>query len=155
MRTKCEAGGNEMTLSDTFDSSVYPGETDFSGKTCVIIGQGQTLDANGAGSFFYGSGAGSSLEVRGLILKNGKAQEGGAVYAGYGTNIEIHNSTFQANIASRFCIGGINLGQPCSSDSACPGANCCGEVSGRMINKRFPEVFLQFRAGLFMFMDPM
>jgi hypothetical protein len=72
MRTKCEAGGNEMTLSDTFDSSVYPGEIDFSGKTCVIIGQGQTLDAKDAGRFFYGNGTGSSLEVHGLVLKNGK-----------------------------------------------------------------------------------
>jgi hypothetical protein len=85
MRTKCEAGGNEVSLSDTFDSSVYPGEIDFSGKTCVIIGQGQTLDAKveevigqalRAGRFFYGSGTGSSLEVRGLVLKYGKAVSG-------------------------------------------------------------------------------
>jgi hypothetical protein len=31
------------------------------------------LDAKGAGRFFYGSGAGSSLELHGVILKNGNA----------------------------------------------------------------------------------
>jgi hypothetical protein len=76
MKTKCEAGGNEVSLSDSFDGSVYPGQINFSGQTCVIIGQGQTLDAKGAGRFFYGSGAGSSLEVHGLVLKNGKLVSG-------------------------------------------------------------------------------
>ena len=71
LKTLCEAGGNEVTLSDSFDASSYSGEIDFSGKTCVVKGQGQTLDAKGAGRFFYGSGAGSSLEVHGLVLKNG------------------------------------------------------------------------------------
>jgi hypothetical protein len=71
LKNKCEAGGNEVTLSDSFDASSYTG-IDFSGKTCVVKGQGQTLDAKGAGGFFYGSGAGSSLEVHGLVLKNGK-----------------------------------------------------------------------------------
>ena len=71
LKNKCEAGGNEVTLSDSFDASSYSGEIDFSGKTCVVKGQGQTLDAKGAGRFFYGSGAGSSLEVHGLVLKNG------------------------------------------------------------------------------------
>jgi hypothetical protein len=73
MKTKCEAGGNEVSLSDSFDGSVYPGQILFSGRTCVIIGQGQTLDAKAAGRFFYGEGAGSSLEVHGLVLKNGKS----------------------------------------------------------------------------------
>ena len=73
LKTKCEAGGNEVTLSDSFDASVYAGQIDFSGKTCVVIGHGQTLDAGKSGRFFYGSGAGSSLEVHGLVLKNGKA----------------------------------------------------------------------------------
>ena len=76
MKTKCEAGGNEVSLSDSFDSSGYPGEVVFSGKTCVIIGQGQILDAKGVGRFFYGKGAGSSLEVHGLVLRNGKVVSG-------------------------------------------------------------------------------
>jgi hypothetical protein len=74
LKTKCEAGGNEVTLSDSFDASVYAGQINFSGKTCVVIGHGQTLDAGKSGRFFYGSGAGSSLEVHGLVLKNGKAE---------------------------------------------------------------------------------
>jgi hypothetical protein len=73
LKTKCEAGGNEVTLSDSFDASSYAGEINFSGKTCVVIGQGQTLDAKKAGRFFSGRGAASSLEVHGLVLKNGHA----------------------------------------------------------------------------------
>ena len=79
LKIKCEAGGNEVTLSDSFDASSYSGQIDFSGKTCVVKGQGQTLDAKGAGRFFYGYGAGSSLEVHGLVLKNGKASVRGCV----------------------------------------------------------------------------
>jgi hypothetical protein len=75
LKTKCEAGGNEVTLSDSFDASVYAGQIDFSRKTCVVIGHGQTLDAGKSGCFFYGSGAGSSLEVHGLVLMNGNADE--------------------------------------------------------------------------------
>ena len=71
LKTKCEAGGNEVTPSDSFDASVYAGQIDFSGKTCVVISHGQTLDAGKSGRFFYGSGAGSSLEVHGLVLMNG------------------------------------------------------------------------------------
>jgi hypothetical protein len=78
MKAKCEAGGNEVTLAlgSSFDGREYPGEIDFSGKTCVVIGQGQILDAKGAGRFFIGKRAGSSLEVHGLILKNGNAVSG-------------------------------------------------------------------------------
>jgi hypothetical protein len=71
LKTLCEAGGNEVTLSNSFDASSYPGQIIFSGKTCVVKGQGKTLDAKEGGRFFYGSGAGSSLEVHGLVLKNG------------------------------------------------------------------------------------
>jgi hypothetical protein len=73
LKTLCEAGGNEVTLSDAFDASEYEGQIDFSGVTCVVRGQGQTLDAKGGGRVFYASDAGSSLEVHGLILKNGNA----------------------------------------------------------------------------------
>jgi hypothetical protein len=66
LKALCEAGGNEVALSDSFDASSYPGQITSSGKTCVVKGQGQALDAKGAGRFFYGSGAGSSLEVHGL-----------------------------------------------------------------------------------------
>jgi hypothetical protein len=71
LKTKCEAGGNEVALSDSFDASVYAGEINFSGKTCVVIGHGQTLGAGKSGRFFDIWGAGSSLEVHGLVLKNG------------------------------------------------------------------------------------
>jgi hypothetical protein len=73
LKTKCEAGDNEVTLSDSFDASSCAGEINFRGKTCVVIGQGRTLDAKNAGRFFAGNGAGSSLEVHGLVLKNGNA----------------------------------------------------------------------------------
>jgi hypothetical protein len=76
LKTMCEAGGNEVSLSDSFDGSVYSGHIDFSGKTCMIKGRGQILDANEGGRFFYGMGAGSSLEVHGLVLKNGKFSAG-------------------------------------------------------------------------------
>jgi hypothetical protein len=108
LKTKCEAGGNEVTLSSSFDGSVYPGQIDFSGKTCVIIGQGQTLDAiivrfglyaEGAGRFFYANQAGSLLEVHGLVLKNG--------YAGEST-----------------CTGGTNWGSGCNGSEDCPGSYC-------------------------------
>ena len=72
MKTQCEAG-YEVSLAQSFegDSASYPGEIDFSGKACVIRGNGKTLDAGGAGRFFTGSGTGSSLEVHGLTLRNG------------------------------------------------------------------------------------
>ena len=73
MKTQCEAG-YEVSLAQSFegDSASYPGEIDFSGKACMIRGNGKTLDAGGAGRFFTGSGRRSSLEVHGLTLKNGK-----------------------------------------------------------------------------------
>jgi hypothetical protein len=58
LKTKCEAGGNEVALSDSFDASSCAGQINFSGRTCVVIGQGQALDAKKAGRFFYGNGAG-------------------------------------------------------------------------------------------------
>jgi hypothetical protein len=71
----CEAGGgysgNAVALSESFDASEYAGQISFSRVTCVVKGQGQTLDAKGAGRIFYGSGAGSSLELHGVVLKNG------------------------------------------------------------------------------------
>jgi hypothetical protein len=88
LKTLCEAGGNVVTLSGSFGASEYADQPlsyegnhgyhqiDFSGVTCVVKGQGQTLDAKGAGGFFWGSGAGSSLELHGVILKNGNTAAG-------------------------------------------------------------------------------
>jgi hypothetical protein len=82
MKTQCEAG-HEVSLAQSFegDFASYPGEIDFSGKVCVIRGNGKTLDAGGnveanvltgkSGRFFTGTGTGSSLEVHGLTLRNG------------------------------------------------------------------------------------
>ena len=73
MKDLCEAGGNDVTLSESsFDASSYPGQIDFSGKSCIIWGSGQTFDLGGAGRFAYGHGSGSSLELHGLIIKNGR-----------------------------------------------------------------------------------
>ena len=108
MKTQCEAG-YEVSLAQSFegDSASYPGEIDFSGKVCVIRGNGKTLDAGGAGRFFTGSGTGSSLEVHGLTLRNARLrrqhrveQFGGAIYIKGGTLV-IYDSTFDANRAYR------------------------------------------------------
>jgi predicted outer membrane repeat protein len=107
LKTLCEAGGNEVTLTDSFVASSYTEQINFSGKACVVIGNGTTVDAGNRGRFFYGSGAGSSLEVHGLVLKNGYASTGngyastggGAVYAVGGANVEIYTCTFESNIA--------------------------------------------------------
>jgi hypothetical protein len=79
LKTLCEAGGNEVALTDSFDTSSYTEQIDFSGRTCVVIGHGKTLAAGKSGRFFYGSGAGSSLEVHGLVLKNGQDSVRGCV----------------------------------------------------------------------------
>ena len=73
LKSLCEAGGNDITLSQLFDASSYPGQIDFSGKSCVIRGSGQTFDMGKRGRFAYGSGSGSSLELHGLTIQNGKA----------------------------------------------------------------------------------
>jgi hypothetical protein len=75
LKLHCEAGGVEISLSDSFvgDAASYPGQIDFSGKVCVVQGNGKILDAGGTGRFFYGKGEGSSLVVHSLTLKNGKA----------------------------------------------------------------------------------
>ena len=77
LKSLCEAGGNDITLSQTFDASSYPGEINFSGKSCVIRGSGQTFDLNKTGRFLrrfaYANGAGSSLELHGLTIMNGQA----------------------------------------------------------------------------------
>jgi predicted outer membrane repeat protein len=119
MRTACEAGGEDVVLSSSFNAGSFPGETNFSGKVCVIRGQGQTLDAafdvsvGGSNSssvaatrLFSGSGAGSRLEIHGLTLKNGQTSSadstdsGGAIYA-YNADLKFYEVTFEANSASQ------------------------------------------------------
>jgi hypothetical protein len=75
LKNLCEAGGNVVTLTDTFDASSYTEQIDFSGKTCVVIGNGKTVDAGNRGRFFYAlaHAPGTSLEVHGLVLMNGNA----------------------------------------------------------------------------------
>ena len=87
MKTQCEAG-YEVSLAQSFegDSASYPGEIDFSGKVCVIRGNGKTLDAGGAGRFFTGSGTGSSLEVHDLTLRNGNVSDFKAVFLDFSVN---------------------------------------------------------------------
>jgi hypothetical protein len=74
LKELCEAGGNEASLSESFDASAYGGQISFSHVTCVVLkGQSQTLDAKRAGRIFYGSGTDSSLELHGVVLKNSNA----------------------------------------------------------------------------------
>ena len=73
LKTACEAGGGDVTLSKTFVAGAYPGEIRIPrGGTCVFRGKGQVLDARNAGRLFRVSGTGSSLEIHGLVLKNGR-----------------------------------------------------------------------------------
>jgi hypothetical protein len=87
MKTQCEAG-SEVSLAQSFegDSASYPGPINFSGKVCVIRGNGKTLDAGGAGGFFTGSGTGSSLEVHDLTLRNGNVSDFKAVFLDFFVN---------------------------------------------------------------------
>jgi hypothetical protein len=67
------------------------------------------VDAGNRGSFFFGCGAGSSLEVHGLVLTTGgpidvsgaalSIQEARAISAGLGANVEIYTCTFESNTA--------------------------------------------------------
>jgi hypothetical protein len=104
LKLHCEAGGFEISLSESFvgDAASYPGQIDFSGKVCVVQGNGKILDAGGAGHLFYGNGEGSSLVVHSLTLKNGLT----GIYVDSGAVLEIYDSSFIGNTAddvSRFC----------------------------------------------------
>jgi hypothetical protein len=109
MKTACGSSGT-VILSDDFVMGTYTptpspqsGGIDFSGKQLVIIGNNKTLDAGEKGRFFYGSGSGSSLEVRNVTMRNGKNTDifgnGGAISVYEGT-AEIYESTFDSNIAT-------------------------------------------------------
>jgi predicted outer membrane repeat protein len=98
----CACGGGSV-VGDS-----YPGEISVSDKTCVIHGNGKTLDAGGGGRIFKVTGTGSSLEVHNLALINGAGlgENGGAIYIKDGTLV-IRDSTFNANsVASSNGLGG-------------------------------------------------
>jgi predicted outer membrane repeat protein len=102
LKTQCEAGGVEVSLADSFAGS-YPGEIVLDeGSTCVIRGNGKTLDAKSGGRIFKVTGTGSSgtvLTIHRLTLENGLATDfGGAIYA-YGADVEIFSSEFKTNEA--------------------------------------------------------
>ena len=76
LKTACESGGGDVTLSKTFVAGAYPGEIRIPhGGTCVFRGKGQVLDARNAGRLFSVSDRDSSLEIHGLVLKNGQDRD--------------------------------------------------------------------------------
>jgi hypothetical protein len=77
LKIKCEEGGAIVSLAVSFPTvGSYPGEILVSaGKTCVIQGNGKTLDAGGGGPIFKVSDTGSSLQVHNLALINGAASD--------------------------------------------------------------------------------
>jgi predicted outer membrane repeat protein len=132
-------GGCTITLSDDFVMGSYSGEIDFSGKTITICAQGKVLDASGywySGLYFNGNGAGSLLELHDVVLQNGQSGScyggsnagsacssdancpgsvcygntgGGAIGAGDGAYVEIHDSSFRSNTApSGGAISAVN-----------------------------------------------
>ena len=107
IKTKCEeqepGGHAAISLDHTFEAGPYPGEIDFSNKSCAVDGGAppKTLDAGSAGRFFTGAGSFAHLELSGLILKGGSnCSGGGAILAvGVGARVEIHSSEFLGNQA--------------------------------------------------------
>jgi predicted outer membrane repeat protein len=111
MKTACGSSGT-VTVSDGFTMGMYTptlspqyGGIDFSGKQLVIIGNNKVLNAGEKGRFFYGSGSGSSLEVRNVTMRNGKVSDtgsggGGAIYISEDGALVIHDSTFDTNTAN-------------------------------------------------------
>eukprot|EP00935_MAST-01C_sp_MAST-1C-sp1_P000910 g910.t1 len=72
LRSACASSGT-IVLSASFAMGDYTSQCEFSGKAIIVRCDGKVLDANKQGRFFYGSGGGSSLELHGCTLKNGKA----------------------------------------------------------------------------------
>jgi predicted outer membrane repeat protein len=99
--TECAASSANITLSPTFQMGAYSNQIDFSGKVITIFGSNAILDAGLKGIFFNGDGSigKTSLELHDITLKNGKLDNGGAIYAN-GADVEIHNSFFLTNRAS-------------------------------------------------------
>ena len=76
--TSASALGGTIHLSPDFEMGDYTKAIDFSGKVLVIWGSNATLDAAGKGQFFTGDGSKgmkTSLELHGLVMQNGKADD--------------------------------------------------------------------------------
>jgi predicted outer membrane repeat protein len=96
----CEAGGNEVILSETFAAGANPGQITVTG-TCVIRGSGEVLDADGSNRVFSISDPDASLEIDGLTLRRGipfDDTNGGAIKITAGA-LCIKNTTFDGNTA--------------------------------------------------------
>ena len=105
LKTKCEEGGNDITLSAAFNGTAYPGRINLvSGKRCIIRGGKKILDAKASGSFFNAA-VNSELEVHDLVMKNGKGgwysgctagscSDGGAISA-RGAKIKLYDCVFE------------------------------------------------------------
>jgi hypothetical protein len=93
----CEAGGNEVILSEAFVAGDNPGEISVTGA-CAIRGSGEILDAGGMNRFFRLPSSTSSLEIEGLRPRNGYTFDihGGAIKITWGT-LCIKNTTFDSN----------------------------------------------------------
>ena len=75
--TRASASSGTIHLSADFEMGDYTEAIDFSGKVLVIWGSNATLDATGKGRFFTGDGSKgkTSLELHGLVMQNGAADE--------------------------------------------------------------------------------
>ena len=76
--TSASASSGTIHLSADFKMGRYTKAIDFSGKVLVIWGGNATLDAAGNGQFFTtgngGNGIKTSLELHGLVMQNGAAE---------------------------------------------------------------------------------
>lgn len=107
LKTHCEAKtGADVTLSDSFDSTSYPGGIQVVGSGCIIRGSGQIFDMRGKGRFatIYNT----SLQVHGLTFRNSDSGAqgiqdsfGGALWAPFGATLEIHACSFVSNKAGK------------------------------------------------------
>jgi hypothetical protein len=112
LKIQCEEGRSEIFLAESFDGSAasYPGQIDFTGKTCVIRGENQVIDMGSAGRFAFAEGCHSSLEVHSLNIQNGNVRgHGGAVFiSGSLVKLAIYNSSFISNKMTAVCRGGCS-----------------------------------------------
>eukprot|EP00935_MAST-01C_sp_MAST-1C-sp1_P001471 g1471.t1 len=121
---------------------------DFSGVAIIVRCEGKTLDANLEKRFFYGRGSGSSLRVRGCVLKKGKAsgsaeidKDGGAIHVDSGCSLELQDVTFSANTCDDdggaiYASTGVDLKIFTSSfvSNKATGSEAVGECSGGAIS---------------------
>ena len=83
--TTASASSGTIHLAADFEMGDYTQAIDFSGKVLVIWGNNATLDAAGKGQFFTASdgskGIKTSLELHGLVMQNGKADDGAVSFS--------------------------------------------------------------------------